>query len=57
MANAALSTVNKIVADSKTSTDNSFFKFCVDLIERGSEFVSASYTKTAGSENIKLAVK
>ena len=57
MADAALTTVNKIVADSKTSTDSSFFKFCVDLIERGGEFVSAAYTKTAGSESIKLAVK
>jgi hypothetical protein len=57
MADAALTTVNKIVADSKTSTDSSFFKFCVDLIERGGEFVSASYTKTGGFENIKLAVK
>jgi len=57
MADAALTTVNKIIAESKTSTDNSFFKFCVDLIEKGNEFVSAAYTKTAGSESIKLAIK
>ena len=57
MADAALTTVNKIVADSKTSTDSSFFKFCIDLIEKGSEYVGAAHTKSGGLENIKLAVK
>ena len=57
MSDAALSTVDKIMAEAKTSTDSSFFKFCVDLIQKGSEYVGAAYTKTGGFENIKLAVK
>jgi stage V sporulation protein SpoVS len=57
MADAALNTANKIIAESKTSTDSSFFQFCTSLIQRGSEFVSATYTKSGGFENIKLAVK
>jgi len=57
MADAALNTANKIIAESKTSTDSSFFQFCTGLMQRGSEFVGAAYTKTGGLENIKLAVK
>ena len=57
MADAALTTVNKIIAESKTSTDSSFFRFCTDLMQKGSEYVGAAYTKTGGLENIKLAVK
>ena len=57
MADAALTTVNKIISESKTSTDSSFFRFCTELIQRGSEYVGAAYTKSGGLENIKLAVK
>lgn len=57
MADAALQVADKIIIDSKTSTDNNFFRFCIDLIQRGSEFVGAVYTKSGGVENIKLAVK
>lgn len=57
MANAALTTAGRIMDEAKTSNDNSFFKFCVDLIQKGSDYVGAAYTKTGGFENIKLAVK
>jgi stage V sporulation protein SpoVS len=57
MADAALTTVNKIISESKTSTDSSFFRFCTELIQKGSEYVGAAYTKSGGLENIKLAVK
>ena len=57
MANAALTTAGRIMDEAKTSNDNSFFKFCVDLIQKGSEYVGAAYTKSGGFENIKLAVK
>ena len=57
MADAALHVATKIMDEAKTSNDNSFFKFCVDLIQKGSEYVGAAYTKTGGFENIKLAVK
>ena len=57
MADAALNVATKIMDEAKTSNDNSFFKFCVDLIQKGSEYVGAAYTKTGGFENIKLAVK
>ena len=57
MANAALTTAGRIMDEAKTSNDNSFFKFCVDLIQKGSNYVGAAYTKTGGFENIKLAVK
>jgi hypothetical protein len=57
MADAALTTAGRIMDEAKTSNDNSFFKFCVDLIQRGSDYVGAAYTKTGGFENIKLAVK
>jgi hypothetical protein len=57
MADAALHVAGKIMDDAKTSNDNSFFKFCVDLMEKGSEYVGAAYTKSGGFENVKLAVK
>jgi hypothetical protein len=57
MADAALHVANKIIAESKTSTDSSFFRFCTDLMQKGSEYVGAAYTKTGGLENIKLAVR
>lgn len=57
MADAALTTAGRIMDEAKTSNDNSFFKFCVDLIQKGSDYVGAAYTKTGGFENIKLAVK
>lgn len=57
MADAALTTAGRIMDEAKTSNDNSFFKFCVDLIQKGSEYVGAAYTKSGGFENIKLAVK
>jgi hypothetical protein len=57
MADAALSTANKIIAESKTSTDSNFFKFCTDLIQKGSQFINATYTKSGGFENVRLAIK
>ena len=57
MANAALNTAGRIMDEAKTSNDNSFFKFCIDLMQKGSEYVGAAYTKTGGFENVKLAVK
>ena len=57
MADAALNSANKIMTDAKTSTDSSFFKFCNDLIQKGSEYVGAAYSKSYGSENLKLVVK
>lgn len=57
MANAALNTVNKIVADSKTETNPAFFKYCVSLIERGNDYISAIYSKAGNFESIKLAIR
>jgi len=57
MADAALNSANKIMTDAKTSTDSSFFKFCNELIQKGSEYVGAAYSKSYGSENLKLVVK
>ena len=57
MADAALTTAGRIMDEAKTSNSNSFFKFCVDLIQKGSEYVGAAYTKSGGFENIKLAVR
>jgi hypothetical protein len=57
MSDAALSTVDKIMSEAKTSTDSSFFRFCTDLIQRGSDYIGAAYTKSGGFENVKLAVR
>ena len=57
MADAALHVANKIMSEAKTSNDSSFFRFCTELIQKGSEYVGAAYTKTGGLESIKLAVK
>ena len=57
MADAALNTAGRIIAESKTSTDSSFFRFCTELIQKGSEYVGAAYTKAGGLESIKLAVR
>ena len=57
MADAALNSANKIMTDAKTSTDSSFFKFCIDLMEKGSNYIDAAYTNSGGFENVKLAVK
>jgi hypothetical protein len=57
MADAALHVANKIMGEAKTSTDSSFFKFCIDLMEKGSNYIDAAYTNSGGFENVKLAVK
>ena len=57
MADAALNSANKIMSDAKTSTDSGFFKFCNELIQKGSEYVGAAYSKSYGSENLQLVVK
>lgn len=57
MADAALTTASRIMDEAKTSNDDTFFKFCVDLIQKGNEYVGAVYTKSGGFENVKLAVK
>jgi len=57
MADAALTTAGRIMDEAKTSTDNTFFKFCVDLMQKGNEYVGAIYTKTGGLESVKLAVR
>ncbi len=57
LANAALQTCDKVIADSKTQTDPAFFKFCVSLIENGRAYVEAIYSKADGYENIKLVMR
>lgn len=57
MADAALHVANKIMGEAKTSNDSSFFKFCIDLMEKGSNYIDAAYTNSGGFENVKLAVK
>jgi hypothetical protein len=57
MADAALTTAGRIMDEAKTSNDNTFFKFCVDLMQKGNDYVGAIYTKTGGLESVKLAVK
>ena len=57
MADAALHVANKIMSEAKTSNDSSFFKFCIDLMEKGSNYIDAAYTNSGGFENVKLAVK
>lgn len=57
MADAALFTCDKIMADAKTQSDPAFFKFCVSLIESGKNYVDAIYSKGLGIENIKIVMK
>lgn len=56
-ADAALNTCQKIMADAQSKQDQSFYKFCVDLIEKGQSYVQAIYSKTDSGESIKLLVK
>lgn len=57
LADAALNTAQKMIDDSKGQTDPGFFKFCLSLIEKGKDYVSAEYTNIGNIEKVKLVVK
>jgi hypothetical protein len=57
LSQAALNTAQKIMDDAKKSTDNNLFKMCNDLIQKGSEYINAIYSKSDGFENVKLFMK
>ncbi len=58
VADAALKTADSIIKDAETDNQNgSLYKFCINLLEKGSQYVQATYTKTASGENIKLFTK
>jgi len=52
MADAAMNTAEKMMTQSKE--DNSLSKMCLDLMHKGSEYVSAIYSKLPDKEVIKL---
>jgi stage V sporulation protein SpoVS len=52
MADAAMNTAEKMMTQSKE--DNSLAKMCLDLMHKGSEYVSAIYSKSPDKEVIKL---
>lgn len=57
-AEAALRTVDKIIEQEKTQTqDDKFYRFCVTLIEKGQTYIQAIYSKADGQESIKLLSK
>lgn len=57
IADVALNTAQKIMDEAKVKDDNSFYKFCVDLIEKGQTYVQAIHTKTDNTENLRLLRK
>lgn len=56
MVDAALKTVEKMIADSKDQ-DPGFYKYCMSLMDKGKEYVDAIYTQSGGLEGVKLVVK
>ena len=57
IADSAIETSNKMINDAKTDLDKgdeSTAKMCLNLMQRGSEYVSAIYSKTDAKEVIKL---
>lgn len=56
-AQASLNTSQRIMDEAKNTTDQSFLKFCVQLIEKGQSYIQAVYSKSGSSENIKLFIK
>lgn len=56
-AQAALNTSQKIMDEAKNTTDQSFLKFCIQLIEKGQSYIQAVYTKSGSSETVKLFIK
>jgi hypothetical protein len=57
MADAALKTSQAMIDKAKETNDSNLMKFCVQLMEKGQTYIQAIYSKSAGSENIKLAMK
>jgi hypothetical protein len=58
VADAALKTADSIIIDAKSDRQNGvLYKWCFDLMEKGSQYVKAIYTKTPSGENIKLFTK
>ena len=57
IANAGLNTAQKIMDEAKTTQDQSFLKFCVELIEKGQTYLQAIYSKSGNTENIRLLIK
>ena len=57
IADSAIQTSNKMINDAKTDLDKgdeSTAKMCLNLMQRGSEYISAIYSKTDTKEVIKL---
>ncbi len=57
IAESALETSNKMIGDAKSDLDKgdeSTAKMCLNLMERGSEYISAIYSKDDTKEVIKL---
>ena len=60
IADSAIVTANKIISTAKEDLDkgdSSSAKMCIDLMNKGSEFVSAVYSKIGDTESIKLNIK
>ncbi len=60
MADLAIQGSEKIIEDAKSDLDKgdgSTAKMCIDLMEKGSNYVSAIYSKTDTGEVIKLGIK
>jgi hypothetical protein len=53
VADAAISTAQKMIVQAKE--DDSLKKMCVDLMEKGSEYIQAMYSKMPDKEVIKLS--
>lgn len=57
MADSSLKTVDVMIKQVKDTGDTTVMKMCLQLMEKGSSYLSASYTKSGMGEVIKLAVR
>lgn len=57
MANAALKTIDQYIKSSDSQQNTSFYQFCVELMEKGRDYIGAVYNKGPGHEHIKLMIK
>lgn len=60
VANSAIETSSSMIEDAKSDLDkgdDGLAKMCLNLMEKGSQYVQATYSKIGDSETIKLAMK
>lgn len=57
LSETAIKITNKMLSESQSTNDKDIIQKCIDLIQKGSEYVGYKYSQSFGKEDIKLFYK